>query len=115
MKRVPLLTVEHRFLIERPGVRMLIIRPDFPTPRSWKERGWSQRTEAVTVARPDGSEIEATAQINMTHLNIHGAEVPIEWIWRITLWLTDASEESVPIGSKILVSSEVREAILPSA
>jgi hypothetical protein len=49
----------------------------------------------------------------MTHLNIRDPDVPIEERWRVTMWLTDRSAEDVPVGSKILVSREVRDAILP--
>jgi len=112
MERFELLTVEHTFWLKNPGVQMLIIHPDFPTPKGWKERGWSKRTETVLVRRPDGSEIEASAEINMTHLNIRGP-APIEEVWRVTMWLTDRTAEEVPDGSKILVSREVRDAILP--
>ena len=112
MDRFELLTVERTFWLKRPGVQMLIISPDFPVPKGWEKRGWNKRSETVLVQRPDGSEIEASAEINMTHRNISGP-APIEEVWRLTLWLTDRTAEEVPEGSKILVSREVRDAILP--
>ena len=77
MEHVELLTVEHMSWLKRPGVKMLIIHPDFPIPRGWKERGWIRRTESVLVVRPNGSEIAATAMISMTHLSIRGP-APVE-------------------------------------
>jgi len=113
MERVALLTVESTSWLNRNTVRMLIIRPAFAVPKGWKERGWTQRTEMVSVVTPDGREIEATAQINMTHLSFRGSLVPAGAGWRITIWLIDRTPEEPPNGSKILVSQEVRDAILP--
>jgi hypothetical protein len=114
MERVELLTVERTSWLKQSGVQMLIILPEFPTPRGWKERGWIRRTETVLVERPDGSQVEASAQINMTHRSIRGP-APIEERWRVTMWLTDRTAEEVPDGSRILVSREVRDAILPDS
>jgi len=82
-------------------------------PRDWEKKGWSERREAVVVVRPDGAEIGATAQINMKHLSIRGP-VKLRDCWRITVWLTDRTEDDVPVGSKILVSQEIRDALLPN-
>lgn len=91
---------------------MLVLSPHFRMPKSWSKRGWAERQEQVTVIRPDGSSLMATAQINVTHLNIQGPDVPIEARWPITVWLTDRTEDEVPVGSKIMVPPEVRAAIL---
>ena len=113
MPRVELLTVEDTFWLCRNGVAMLILHPDFSVPQGWEQRGWSQRIEPVIIAKPDGQQIEATAQINMTHLNIPDPSVSIDRRWRLTVWLTDCTKDDVPVGSKIFVSQEVRDAILP--
>jgi|ERR1043165_5653757 hypothetical protein len=113
MERVELLTVEDAFWLGRKGVAMLILHPDFSVPPGWEQRGWSQRTEPVVVVKPDGQKIEATAQINMTHLNIPDPGVSIDRRWRLTVWLTDRTKEDVPVGSRILVSQEIRDTILP--
>jgi hypothetical protein len=115
MKQLELLTVEHTFFISRPGVQMLVFAPRFRMPKIWSERGWAQRQEQVTVVRPDGSSLAATAQINVTHLNIRDPNVPIEARWPITVWLTDRPEDEVPVGSKNMVDPEVRVAILGEA
>ena len=94
---------------------MLIISPGFPVPWDSKGHGWKNRTEDVGIVRPDGSELEATAQINMIHLNIPDPSVPLEARWKITMWLTDRMSEEVPVGSRILVSQEVRDALLPKS
>jgi hypothetical protein len=112
IEQVELLTVEHTSWLERPGVQMLIIYPDFRIPRGWKERGWIRRTESVLVVRPNGSEIAATAMICMTHLSIRGPAL-VEDRWRITMWLTNRTVQEVPVGSRVLVPREVRDAILP--
>ncbi|RYD54487.1 MAG: hypothetical protein EOP83_22090 [Verrucomicrobiaceae bacterium] len=112
MDRQELLTVEHAFYIDRPGMQMLVLSPHFHMPKTWKENGWRERQEQVTVVKPDGSALPATAQINVTHLNIRGPDVPIEARWPITIWLTDRTPDEVPIGSKILVDPAVRAAIL---
>lgn len=112
MDQLELLTVEHTFLISKPGIHMLVLSPKIILPKTWRERGWSERQEQVTVARPDGSRVTATAQLNMTHLNIRGGDVSLEARWPLTVWLTDLSEDEVPIGSRILVNPEVRAAIL---
>jgi len=112
MDRQELLTVEDHFYLDRPGVKMLILSPHFPMPETWKENGWRERQEQVTIVTPDGSELPATAQINVTHLNIRDPDVPIEARWPITVWLTDRTPDEVPIGSKILVDPAVLSAIL---
>jgi hypothetical protein len=112
MQQHELLTVEHTFFISRPGIQMLVLAPHFKMPKDWSKRGWAQRQEQVTVIRPDGSSLPATAQIHVTHLNIVGADVPIEARWPITVWLTDRTEDEVPVGSRIMVVPEVRAAIL---
>jgi len=106
------LTVEHAFFISKPGVQMLVLEPRFTLPKDWSKRGWAKRREQVTVVRPDGSSLPATAQINVTHVNIRDPNVPIEARWPITVWLTDRTEDEVPVGSKIMVDPEVRAAIL---
>ena len=91
---------------------MLVLSPKLVVPEDWGDRGWSEREEKVTVIRPDGNELPATAQINVTHLNIKEADVSIRARWPITVWLTDRDEDEVPVGSKILVDPPVHAALL---
>ncbi len=109
MDKVELLTVEHAWLAV-PG--MLLISPCFPVPWDDNGHGWQDRTEKVTVVTPDGPELESTAQINMTHLSIRDPEIPPQACWRVRLRLTDRTADEVPIGSKVFVSTDVRDALL---
>ena len=105
MKRVELLKVESAFALSQ---KMLVLLPNFSVPKV----GWKNRTEAVIVARPDGKTLEATAEFSLSHINIRDPEVSIEKRCRIAVWLTDRTKEEVPAGSTILVSPEVRDALL---
>ncbi len=111
MNQRELLTVENTFFIGRPGVQMLVLSPRFMMPDNWSERGWGERNEQVTVLRPDGTALSATAQINVTHLNIRDPEAPLRARWPITVWLTDRTEDEVPLGSKILADPAVCAAV----
>jgi hypothetical protein len=113
MPQVELLTVKDTFWLGRNGATMLILIPDFSIPPGWEQHGWSQRQEPVVVLKPNGQQIEATAQINMTHLNIPDPSVSIDKRWRLTVWLTDRTKEEIPLGSKILVPPQIRDAIIP--
>jgi hypothetical protein len=104
MSRVELLTVEDRFLIEGRGV---IVIPDFPVPN-----GWKNRAETIAVVTPEGQQYEAAAQFSMSHFKPIDPKVPIEKRWRIIVLLLDTKKEELPVGSKILVSQEAKDAIL---
>lgn len=58
--------------------------------------------------------MEATARIQITHLNIRDPDVPLEKRWPMTVWLTDRSADEVPNGSRIECSPEMRRALLGS-
>jgi hypothetical protein len=110
MQRVELITIEDTFWLAGNGVQLLILRPDFSVPAG----GWKDITQKVTIVTPDGNEIEATAEITLQHFNIREPEVSIDKRWRVGLYLTDAKKDDVPIGSKVLVSQVVRDALHPS-
>jgi len=103
MSRIELLITEDCFLIEGRGV---VVIPDFPVPHGWKDR-----TEAVVVTKPDGQQHEATAQFSMSHFRLLDPKAPIEKRWRIVVLLLGWKKEDLPVGCKILVSQEVRDAI----
>lgn len=107
-ERVELVTVESTYQF-KPD--MLVILPDFPVPWTSEGTGWADRVEKVTVVRPDGREAESTAEIRMTHLNIRDPNVSAEDRWHVIMWLTDLQKTDVPIGSKIFVSPELRDAL----
>jgi hypothetical protein len=105
MSRVELLTVENSFQISGLGV---VIIPDFSVPD-----GWQHRKESVTVATPDGEQFEAIAQFNIWHFNIPDPEVSDDRRWRVVVLLPDRTKDELPAGSRIMVSPELRDAILP--
>lgn len=67
------------------------------------------------IVKPDGRNIEATAEITLQHFNIQDPDASIDRRWRVGLYLTDAKKDDVPIGSEILASQEIRDALLPKA
>jgi hypothetical protein len=104
MDAVELLTVEDSFQITERGV---VVVPDFEVPN-----GWKNRTETVVVVRPDGQRHEVTGEFSMSHFKPLDPKAPIDKRWRIELMLRDYMKNELPIGSKILVSHQTREAIL---
>jgi hypothetical protein len=115
MERVPLITVETTFCLGSelpPERRMLVVHPDLSVPPT----GWKERTEAVTVLRPDGREFEAAARISLSHINFKMSErhlTTVDQRWRVTVLFYGMTRDDVPDGSKILVSHETRNALLP--
>jgi hypothetical protein len=109
MRHFELITVEGTYWLSGNGVEMLILRPDISVPLS----GWKDVTEKVIVLRPGGDEFEATAHISVKHVNIRDPDVSIDRRWRVGLWLADVKKDNVPIGSKIMVSEEVRNTLCP--
>ncbi|WP_035607758.1 hypothetical protein [Haloferula sp. BvORR071] len=104
--RVHLLTVQDPLWL--PQASMLVVQSVFPH----ADRNWHNRDERVWVITPDGRELEATAHIQITHLNIRDPDVSIEMRWPVTMWLTDRSAEEVPNGSRIECAPEMRRALL---
>jgi hypothetical protein len=105
MSRVELLTIEDLFLIEGRGV---VVIPDFSVPDGWKDR-----TDTVVVTKPDGQQYEATAQFSMSHFRMLDPKTSIDKRWRVVVMLLNGKKEELPVGSKILVSQEIRDALLP--
>jgi hypothetical protein len=103
MRLVELLTIEDSFQIGR-GV---IVIPDFSLPN-----GWKNRTEVVVVRKPNGQQYEATAQFSMTHFNISDPDVSIDKRWRVVVQFPDGKKDELPTGTKILVSEQVKNAII---
>jgi len=115
MERVALITVERTSCLRsdiHPERCVLIIHPDLSVPPA----GWKERSETVAILKPDGREFEATAQISLSHLNIKIEDRHLSTIdqrWRVTISFQGMTSEAVPDGSKILVSQETRDALLP--
>jgi hypothetical protein len=105
MDQAELLTVEDTSQIGGFG---LVLRPDFSVPNG----RWAERSGPALVVRPDGERLEVTARFGLSHFNISDPTVSIDRRWRVVLSLPNCTKEQVPVGSKILVSQEVRDAIL---
>ncbi|WP_414665141.1 hypothetical protein [Horticoccus sp. 23ND18S-11] len=104
MRRVHLLSIEDRFQIG-PAVYLV---PDFSVPRD----KWADAAETVAVMRPDGSEFEVAARFHMAHFNIRDPAVPLDKRWRIIVSFPDRKKEDFPVGSRVLVSPEIRDTLL---
>ena len=101
MERVALITVESTFCLnndrqDRPPI--LIIHPNLSVPIG----GWKERTEPVTVLKPDGHEFEATAKISLSHFNIKNPDVSIDQRWRVTIIFLGKTSDDVPVGAQAL-------------
>ncbi len=105
MSRVELLTVQDCFLIEARGV---VVIPDFSVPSGWKDR-----EETVAVTRPDGQVYETAARFSMSHFRLLDRTASLDRSWRVVVLLLDRKKDELPAGSKISVSQETRDAILP--
>jgi hypothetical protein len=111
--RVELLTVERASWIPAKDSGILTVWPDFSVPEGWERQGWTERIEPVLVSQPDGRQIEASAHISMTHIHFLDPSASLDQIWRLRVWFTDRAKGDVPVGSRILVAPEIRDAILP--
>jgi hypothetical protein len=104
---VELLAIDDRFQLGGIG---LTIVPDFPVPK-----GWRNLEEQILIITPDGGQFETLARFNTAHFNIRDPEASPDRRWRILVSLPAARKEQVPIGSRLLVSRAVRNAVLPNA
>ncbi|WP_159274460.1 hypothetical protein [Variovorax boronicumulans] len=103
MDYVELITVEDRFHI---GNKLVVV-PDFPLP----DGRWSDLAGDVRVITPDGHEFMAAAQLTLAHFNIRDPSVTAGRRWRVVLRLSDLSKEQVPVGSRVLGSSSLANAV----
>ena len=103
MDRLEFLTVLDRFQLSGIGLTLL---PDFDVPNQWRDH-----KELVTIVTPEGEEFEALAQFNLTHFNIPDPAASTNRRWRVLVTLPELEKERVPLGSKLLVSSEIHNAL----
>jgi len=106
MSAVELFTVEDCFEIASLGVVLL---PSLSVPNG----RWKARNDTVTVVRPDGEQFETTAEFKLWHLNISDPTVSIDRRWRVVLSLPDRTRGELPLGTRILVSEEIRDELYP--
>ena len=107
MERVELLTVKDSFQLSGIGLTFM---PDFSVPRNWQNV-----VERIVIETPDGRQFEAVAQFNMTHFNIKDPEASVDRRWRVLVTLPNTPKDQVPLGSRLLVSPEIRNALLGGA
>ena len=108
MECVELFTVTATFLLNRNGVHMLVLHPDFSVPKA----GWKHRVEVVTIVTPDGNPMEATAEFSMSHFNIYDPNASMVRRWRVTVLLTGVTKAEIPVGSVVWVSPTTRDALV---
>jgi hypothetical protein len=89
----------------------LVLHPNLSVPNG----RWKARTDKVTVVRPDGKQFETTARFNLSHFNISDPSVSIDRRWRVVLSLPGRTKNELPVGSKVLVSQEMRDALFPKS
>jgi hypothetical protein len=104
--RVELLVIEAAFQINN----RIILVPDFSVPE-----GWTNRMGTIVVATPDGRRFEATGDFHMAHLQVGDPVASIDQRWRIIVSIPQGRKDDFPIGSRILVSPELRGTVLPGA
>jgi len=114
MPLVELFTVEDAILLGgKKGPSMLMLWPTFPKPQGWRHS--VHTPEPVLIIRPDGQQTHATAHIGLSYPQQYSSRkqvVSVDTDLRITVWFSDLSEQDVPVGSKIMSSQELRDAIV---
>ena len=105
MERVELMQVEDTFMIESIG---LVLAPFFELPPEGK---WENITDKVSIQAPDGREFLAEALFSVAHMNIKDPTVGASKRWPVLVSLRHTSKENVPVGSKVYVSQEIKNAI----
>jgi hypothetical protein len=98
---VELLTVSDHFAMERG----LVVTPDFAPPV-----GWKARSEPAVVVTPDGESREMTACLEVWHFEIRDP-ARADKRWRLVLLFPAAGNEDVPLGSKVMVSQQLKAAV----
>lgn len=113
MPLVELFTVEDAILLGGHKTSgMLMLQPTFPKPQDWRH---SVHTPVpVLIVRPDGQQVHASARIGLSYPHTYSRKpvVSADRELRITVWFSDLSEKDVPVGSRIMISEEIRDAIL---
>ena len=103
--RVELMQVEECFALEHIG---LALTPDFPVSRHEK---WNDFDTQVLVITPNGEQKEFQANFQMWHFNFRGPGVDISRCWRIVVSLPNASIEDAPVGSRVWVTHDIKQAL----
>lgn len=103
--KVELLTVEYVLALPR----YTALYPDFAVPFGVTGR-WKDRSETAVLQTPDGQQCSVNVEFSLTHHQVVDPK-DIDRSWRITALLMDFGGKSPPLGSKLFVSRESRDAL----
>jgi hypothetical protein len=95
--------VQDRFALKHVG---LTLAPDFPAHDKWKNLDTQ-----VLVITPNGEQKEFQAKFQIWHFNFRDSGVDINRRWRIVVILPYASKDDVPVGSRICVTHDIKQAL----
>jgi len=107
MSHVELLSVADTFQLSGIGLTLM---PDSPVPPT----GWKSVSVPVVVITPEGNRLEPVAQFNTMHFNIRDPSASAERRWRVVVTFPTLRRNEVPVGSKVLVLPETKNALLRS-
>lgn len=102
MNLVELLTVEDRFQLIHKG---LIVVPCLPVPKG----DWSNFEASGSLLKPDGPDETVLLRFTVSHFNIADPRIPVEQCWQVAVSLPELQKDDVPVGSRLLVSEDVRD------
>ncbi|HEY7184547.1 MAG TPA: hypothetical protein VIC84_24125 [Blastocatellia bacterium] len=97
--------VQERFLMSGRGLTLI---PDFPVSQHFKQDAIEGQ---VLVITPNGEQKEFQANFQIWHFNFRDPGVDISRRWRIVVSLPSALKEDVPVGSRVLVTPDIKQAI----
>jgi hypothetical protein len=97
--------VEECFALTRIGLTLI---PDFPVPQHEK---WKNFDTQVLIITPNGEQKEFQANFQRWHFNFGEPGVDISRRWRIVVSLPSASKEDAPVGSRVLVTPDIKQAL----
>jgi hypothetical protein len=101
--RVELMQVQECFALTHIGLTLV---PDFPA-----HDKWNNFDTQVLVITPNGEQKEFQAKFQICHFNFRNPCVDISRRWRIVVSLPYASKEDVPVGSRVWVTPDIKQAI----
>jgi len=109
MKPTCILTIKKTLHLKTLG--LLALDPDFSIPEGFPTH---HIIEEVIVRRPDGTERKVSAQFAMSRLslNISDPALIFDKRLRIRVSLLDTVPEEIPIGSEILVFSDLARSLV---
>ena len=103
-QKAELLTVADLFQISGQG---LVVMPDFSVPAHWTET----QVDA-SILLPDGNSIAARLSLTVTHFNIPDLETSSDRRWRVTPTFPGLTKRDVPIGSRVMIDSDIADQLL---